>query len=279
MFVQKFEKKSVFFSQSIAVALVVSAAISFTTGRAQATTILYEQDFENPTNFIDTSGRDVSQQAVNDLYGNQPAGFTFAQRFTVETLRLNGNVAFGTGYSDPSGRAGDFLIGMFSTAQPDLLGLAFDVGTNDFLNMSIDITSIDLNGLGGPFVPGNGVVTDAGTEPTFRFSLFDNPGGANGTGAGTALDSVDLTGTVSDRNVVDFTNAVIGLDASGSTNGNVILQFDLLTGAYAGFDNIVIAASDTQGDIGQPVPAPAVLPLFASGLFIMGLMRRRAGDA
>ncbi len=101
--------------------------------------------------------------------------------------------------------------------------------------MSIDVTSTDLAGLVGPFVPGSGVTTNPGTEPTFRFTLFDNPSGANGIGSGTALDFADVTGTVSDRNVVDFVTSVIGLDASGATNGNVILQFDLLTGGYAGF--------------------------------------------
>lgn len=43
-------------------------------------------------------------------------------------------------------------------------------------------------------------------------------------------------------------SAVIGPDTSGSTNGNVILQFDLLSGGYAGFDNITIVASDTGGE-------------------------------
>lgn len=255
--------------------LAVSSAFLLTAASAQATTILYQQDFENPTGFVDTSGIDVSQQQVNSLYGNQPPGFTFAQQFTVETLEVNGGTAFGTGYIDNAGTAGDYMIGMLSSGQQDLLGLAFNVGNNDFLNMSIDVTSIDLAGLGGPFVPGSGVTTNPGTEPTFRFSLFDNPSGANGLGAGTALDFVDVTGTVSDRNVIDFVTAVVGLDASGSTNGNVILRFDLLTGGYAGFDNITIAASNTEGDVGQNLPGPGTLPILAAGLALFGFVRRK----
>ncbi|CAN0597167.1 unnamed protein product, partial [Laminaria digitata] len=45
-------------------------------GDALATTLLYQQNFEAPVGYIDTSGVDVSQQSVNSLYGNQPPGFT-----------------------------------------------------------------------------------------------------------------------------------------------------------------------------------------------------------
>lgn len=263
---------SKFLQRSIGAMAVLSASC-FAAGGAAATTVLYQQNFEAPVGFVDTSGVDVSQQSVNSLYGNQPPGFTFAQQHTVETLELNGGVAFGTGYIDSSGRAGNYMGGMLSTGQDDRLGLAFNVGGNQFLNMSIDVTSIDLAGLNGPFVPGAGVSTNAGTEPTFRFTLFDNPSGANGIGAGTALDFAEVTGTVSDRNVVDFVTAVIGLDASGSTNGNVILQFDLLTGGYAGFDNITIVASNTEGEVN--ISAPAMLPLFATGLVMLGFCVRR----
>lgn len=70
----------------------------------QAAVLLYENDFESPTGFVDTSGRDVSSQSVNTLY-DQP-GFVFQQIFTVETLEIQGGVAFGSGYSDPSGIGG-----------------------------------------------------------------------------------------------------------------------------------------------------------------------------
>ncbi len=163
--------------------------------------------------------------------------------------------------------------GMLSTGQDDRLGLAYNVGSFVFLNMSIVITSIDPAGLGGPFIPGSGVTTDTGTEPTVRFTLFDNPGGANGIGSRTALDFADVTDTVSDRNVVAFVAAVIGLDASGSTNGNVILQFDLLTGGYAGFDNITIVLSSTQGDV--TITVPVALPILALGMADLAFARRK----
>lgn len=233
--------------------------------------VLYDQDFEAPTGFTN-NGADLDGQAVNNLYGNQPAGFVFANSYTVETLLITGALAHGTGFSDPSGEGGNYAIGMLSSAQDDRLGLSFDVGTNDFLNLRIDISSIDLSCCGGYFV-------SPGAIPTFRFTLFDNPTGVAGIGGGTILDQLDGIGTASDRDVFDWTEILIGLDATGSTNGNVILQIDLLSGGYAAFDNLRIAASDTSGDVGDDdgdsVPEPGVLGLFGFGLLGFGILRRR----
>lgn len=250
--------------------LFAAAAAVFAPVAAQAGTIvLYDQDFENPNGFINTSTQDASQQSVNSLYGNQPPGFLFAQQYTVETLYLSGTAAFGTGYTAPAS-AGDYLIGMLSTAQNDLLGLSFNLSGNQFLNLSIDLTSIDLSNLGGPFT----ILPPA--APEFRFTLFDNPSGAAGVGTGlTILDQTTASATSSARNVVDFTSVILALDGMNATNGNVILQVDLLTGGYAGFDNLLITSSDTAGDVGD-VPVPAALPLFLSALTAFGLWRRRA---
>ncbi len=53
-----------------------------------ASTVLYVQTFENPTGFVNDGGDVNIFRSVNQLYGNQPAGFTFAQQNTVETLRV-----------------------------------------------------------------------------------------------------------------------------------------------------------------------------------------------
>lgn len=84
--------------------LVFSVAIAFASNVPAATTILYNQDFENPAAFVNAGGDVNIFNSVNTLYGNQPPGFTFAQAFTVETFFVNGNQACGMGYSDPSGR-------------------------------------------------------------------------------------------------------------------------------------------------------------------------------
>ena len=229
--------------------------------------VLYDQDFENPTGFVNQAGDVNITRSVNQLYSNQPAGFEFAQAFTVETLFLNGNQAFGTGYSDPSGIGGNYALGMLSSAQNDRLGLAFDVGANDFLNVFMDISSIDLSVFGGPFIRPTDDV------PEFMFTLFDNPGGATGIGSGTILSSLTATGTASPGDVFDWTSLVLPLATTGNTNGNVILQIDLLSGGYAAMDNFLIEASETPA----VVPVPAAVWLFGTALIgLIGFGRRKA---
>jgi len=238
---------------------------------SHATTILYTQNFENPNprSFVNNGGDVNIFNPINTLYGGQPAGFSFAQHFTVETLLVGGTQAWGTGFLDPQGKAGKHVISMLSSVQSDLLGLSFNVGKNTFLNFQMDISSIDLDRWGGPVVPRGGLA------PVFRFSLFDNPGGGTGVGGGTLLSFVDVTGTATPlKNTFDWTNHIVALNAAGNTNGNVILQIDELQGGYAALDNFVIAASDNPGDVGQ-VPEPATLALLGIGLAGMGWARRR----
>ena len=232
--------------------------------------ILYDQDFENPAAFVNNGGDVNISNPVNSLYGNQPPGFLFAQAFTVETLLVTGNQAFGTGYSDPSGIGGNYTLGMLSNAQNDLLGLSFDVGVNDFLNVRMDISSIDLSVFGGPFVPAAGIV------PTFQFTLYDNPGGGAGLfGNGTVLSQLQASGTASPRDVFDWTEAVLPLSAVGNTNGNVILQIDMLNGGYGALDNFLIEASETPGNPAA-VPVPAAVWLFGTALLgLAGFGKRK----
>lgn len=69
----------------------------FLGGIANAGVILYHQDFENPNPgaFVNDGGDVNIYKPVNDLYGNQPVGFEFAQTYTVETLLVNGTQAWG----------------------------------------------------------------------------------------------------------------------------------------------------------------------------------------
>ncbi|MEX0270284.1 PEP-CTERM sorting domain-containing protein [Leptolyngbyaceae cyanobacterium UHCC 1019] len=233
-----------------AIALTTAiAAISMPA--SAATLVLYSQDFENPSGFVN-DGSDVNiYKSVNTLYGNQPPGFTFAQANTVETLLITGNKAFGTGYSDPSSKGGNYALGMLTGG--DLLGLSFNVGSNQFLNARLDISSIDLSEFQGPFVR-------PGSVPTFEFTLYDNPSGTTGLGNGTILDVLQASGTASPRTVFDWTEVLLPLNASGSTNGNVTLRIDLLSGGYAALDNFRIAASDTAGDVGVITPVPPIDP-------------------
>lgn len=245
----------------IALALLSAAA------PALADVELYNQNFENPNGFVNDGGDINIFRSINDLYGGQPAGFTFAQNFTTETLLIGGTQAFGQGYVDPDGRGGSYVVAQLSDVQDDRLGLAFNVGAFKFLNLQIDISSIDLDRFGGPFVPAGGLA------PVFRFSLFDNPGGAPNIGTGTLLDSFDATAPLnpSKRSFL-WSRAIDGLNAEGSTNGNVVLQIDIVSGGYAAFDNIRVVASDI--DSGVPEPATWVMMVAGFGIAGMGVRRR-----
>lgn len=235
---------------------------------AAAPTVLYSQNFESPTGFANDGGDVNIHRTINDLYGDQPVGFAFAQTNTVETLLVGGTQAWRTGFLDPQGVAGNHVLGMLATFQNDYLGLAFNVGDYDYLNFRLDISSIDLDGWSGPFVPAGGAV------PTFRISLFDNPGGANGVGVGTALSFAEVSGTSNPlKNTFDWTNVVVGLSTAGNTNGNVIVRIDLLTGGYAAMDNFVIAASNTAGEV-PAIPEPGTYAMMLLGAGVLAL---RAG--
>lgn len=251
--------------------LVLGVAAALFTYQACADVLLYQQDFEHPVSFVNDGGDVNINRTVNQLYANQPAGFQFAQAYTVETLLVGGTSAWAGapgsagGFKDPQAVAGNHVISMLSTRQDDLLALSFDVGAYKFLNFSLDISSIDLNNFGGPFFDGR--------APSFQFSLYDNPNGAIGLGGGTLLSSAQATGTIApNRWTFDWTQAAMGLSTDGNTNGKVTLQINLLAGGYAAMDNFRIAASDIPA-----VPEPSSWLMLLGGLaFIAQCARRKS---
>ncbi len=244
-----------------ACAVVLSAAPAAAQSDGRPAKILYDQNFENPNQFRN-DGDDVNiRRTVNDLYGDQPPGFRFQQNFTTEVLNITGSsrgrkgAAFRSGYSDPSSKGGDFCIGMLSDRQDDRLGLSFDLQGARYLNVGVDVSSIDISSFSGPFLPRGGVA------PLFRFTLYDNPGGRPGLQTGRRLAVATVRGKASPRSRFDWTNDTLSLDASEATNGKVILQVDLVEGIYAAFDNLRIVASDIAGDLAEETrPEPPEPP-------------------
>lgn len=246
-------------------ALAISAALA---APASAAT-LYFQDFENPDGFVNDGGDINIFRSINQLYHDQPTGFVFSQTFTTETLLVGGTQAFGTGYKDPQGIGGKYVVSQLSDAQDDRLGMAFNVGAFQFLNIELDISGIDLDRFGGPFVP------VGGAAPVYRFSLFDNPTGAPGVSTGTLLDSFDATAPFNPlKNTFNWGHVINGLNASRSTNGNVILQIDILSGGYAAFDNIKVSAENVQA--GVPESSTWAMMIAGFGLIGAALRRRRS---
>jgi hypothetical protein len=161
-------------------------------------------------------------------------------------------------------------------SENDFLGLSFNVQGQKFLNFRLNISSIDLDRFGCPCNSATGSIA------SFDVLLFDNPtGSASLSGNGTVLASERITAPPSSaRNVFNWSEHTLALDASGSTNGNVTVRIDLVASAansrYAGMDNFRIVASDTPGDVGS-VPEPASITLFGLGLAGL-LLFRRAGS-
>ncbi len=125
--------------------LLLGTAIAVSGAQSYAAVTLYNQNFENPVNFVNDGGDVNIFRTVNDLYANQPAGFQFAQQFAVETLLVGGNAAWTVpgnptgGFKDPQGKAGSHVVSMLSSTQNDLLALSFDVGNFKFLNLQLEL--------------------------------------------------------------------------------------------------------------------------------------------
>src|SRR5262249_18710668 len=154
------------------------------------------------------------------------------QQNTVEAVSVQQSL-----YHDPEGKGGMYALGMLSTAEDDKLALTFDAQGRSFVNVGLDLSSIDVSGCGGPF----GVAA-----PVVRVSLPDSPRGAPVSFNQTVLDTKTITGDAApDQWTFHWHYGVVSLAASGSTDGHVSILFDLLQSGYAAFDNLSIVASNS----------------------------------
>ena len=212
-------------------AVAVVPALSF--GQS---VVLYTNDFESPNvPIVINCGNSLDTSGINTLYGSP--GFVFNQVNTVEAVSVKQAL-----YSDPEGNGGTYALGMLSTAEDDKLALTFDAQGRAFVNVGLDLSSIDVSGCGGPF----GVAT-----PVMRVSLLDSPGGTFSFGQ-SVLASQTMTGEAApDPWTFHWRFNVVSLATAGSTDGHVSIVFDLLESGYAAFDNLSIVASNTTGVVDQ----------------------------
>src|SRR6185369_3995906 len=105
-------------------------------------------------------GDSLDTRGIDFLFG--APGFSFSQQFTVEAVVHADNQSL---YSDPAGNGGAYSLGMLSVTQDDKLALTFDAQGRAFVNVGLDLSSIDVNGCGGPF----GVAA-----PVMQVSLLDS---------------------------------------------------------------------------------------------------------
>ena len=217
------------------------AVFVFSNASYAQTITLYQNDFESPNvPAVLACGYALDTRAINTLYGGQ--GGDFEQINTVETVLINEPAAFGTPqeYADPEAKGGNYAIGMLSALQNDRLSLTFDGQGLPFVNIGLDISSIDVYGCGGPV----GVAA-----PSYRISLLDSPGGVFNW-SNTVLDEVVITGEAApDQWTFHWTRHVVALDASGSVDGNISIVWDLIQSGYGAFDNLIVTSSVDPGDV------------------------------
>jgi hypothetical protein len=203
--------------------------------------LLYRNDFEGPK--VPVTGSiscpPVSFSPVNTYYGTSKNQFT--QVRTVETFLTRASVwNSSTPYNDPEGKGGNYSLCMANKGiENDLLGLIYDVQDFAFINVGMDISSIDVDCGGCPCWTGE--------PPIFRVSAIDSPDGVPQL-TGTVLDSANMTGPVGPNEwTFLWTNNVVALNVTESTNGNVSIVWDLIQSQYAALDNLIVSASDTPG--------------------------------
>jgi hypothetical protein len=214
--------------------LAAVATLGFPPAVTAQSILLYQNDFETPNVPIAIlCGNSLDTRTINELYGTP--GFVFNQQFTVEAVSIDDALDL---YSDPAGIGGSYSIGMLAALQNDKLGLTFDSQGRSFINVGLDLSSIDISGCGGP------VGVDV---PVLQISLVDSPGAVFDFNQ-PILDSDMITGVMApDQWTFEWSTGVVSLDATGSTDGNVSVIFDLLQSGYAVFDNLSIVASDDVG--------------------------------
>ena len=225
---------------------LTTALLLWTSAAVAQTRVLYGNDFEQQNLAAEINcGETLDWRGINQLYGDEH--FSFEQTFSVEAVHIHNPADL---YNDPSDDHGDYAIGMLSTREDDQLALTFDAEGATYLNLGLDLSSIDVKGCGGPF----GVET-----PVLKISLLDTPSGEfSFDDSYPVLQEETVTGQQApDEWTFAWTSHVVALDASAADNGRVTVLFDLVQSGYAVFDNLTITSSTEPGIVDQDLDGSA----------------------
>ncbi|MET0342289.1 MAG: hypothetical protein ABW252_14895 [Polyangiales bacterium] len=213
-----------------------SASSSTRNKQASQSQVLFQSDFETPNiPLVANCGKWLHQTEINDLFGTDT--FQFAQAQTVEGVVLQDDDGV---YTDPTGQGGRYAIGMLSDVQDDMLAMTF-TNALPYVNVRLDLSAIAIAGCGVPVEI---------STPRLKIDIYDTSSGKLNLMNITQepLDSKIVTGSAGDDPwEFNWRTAVASLDASGATDGNVTVVFDLLEGGYAAIDNLSVVASTQKG--------------------------------
>lgn len=251
-------------------------AFSFISG-SQAQTILYQNDFENPslTNCPNLDGTARTNGLINGYNPASPTPAIFRQANSADRLCIGPGA---NPYLDPSNTAGNYAIGAHGgrTRARSLegWGFAIDPAGEIFVNGSIQLSPVSLN-----------------TFPVFDFTLpetvpmtvdfYQLPAGEDYLlsvpPSPVSGDPVDLTASISGlltpiasettsatnnlgNFTFDWTTYSFTIDTSAFNTGDrlVVVFSGMPYQRYMAFDNIVITGATAAQTVGEPKNIPSI---------------------
>lgn len=266
-----------------AIRLLPLALLGLTNIGHTQTTVVYQNDFENPTSFTPP---DFWADA------NYPSNFTAIYPTTgavIQNYRSPDVIKIGAGiYTDPSGIGKTYAIGMVNPER-ELMSFSFDAsGAGNFVNFGIDITKAGL------------VKMSTGTthyydpsplaRPNLNFQIYDTPNGlfnlntlVSNANAYPLLNSGTFVGKHSPYHVMEWTHLIGSFDITQATDGNVTLVIEkpaasATANRYTVFDNLSIVVS--QNAPGEPTItkafSPATINVGSTGILTLTITGNQA---
>lgn len=201
--------------------------------------ILYENDFEEPLRTITPLNGCpfLDKTPVNQNYGLE--SYLFNQgATTVETVLLQGS---DLDVVDPSGRGGNYALGMLQNTEDDKLSLSFELEGRQYVEVNLDVTPRECQCISGFFG-----CSEENADATLRISLIDDPDGE--VPLEPSIKNIELDaytcnapkGASDDK--LNWTRCSGVMDAGSAER--VAINFDATAGNYVVFDNLQIFAKD-----------------------------------